>query len=49
MKKGVILSQGIDSSLIYTDKKKYDNKINSFTYTNDIDYSEDNFVKFLKN
>ena len=50
VKKGVMLSQGIDSSLIYYKiKKKYDNKISSFTYTNDIDYSEDNFVKkFLK-
>lgn len=50
VKKGVMLSQGIDSSLIYHKiKKKYDNKISSLTYTNDIDYSEDNFVRsFLK-
>jgi asparagine synthase (glutamine-hydrolysing) len=51
VKKGVMLSQGIDSSLIYYKiLNNYDKKINSLTYKNDFDYSEDKNVKnFLKN
>lgn len=51
VKKGVMLSQGIDSSLIYYKiYKNFDQKINTLTYKNDFDYSEDTNVKnFLKN
>lgn len=46
--RGVMLSQGLDSSLIYYKfKKKYKNKISSLTYNNSHDYSEGKIVKSL--